>query len=123
MPAEKDAETGLPTLWRYGRRQSGNAPRARGRKSEAGGDRQPSRSPRPEKGARKKPHRKSAARHEKKIDPDSPFAALAALVPAKQPKKPQAAKPHKAEEKAPDTKPLDAPEALSENTPDTRPAE
>ena len=123
VPAEKDAETGLPTLWRYGRRHSGNAPRARGRKSEAGGDRQTSRSPRPEKGARKKPHRKPAGRHEKKIDPDSPFAALAALVPAKQPKKPQAEKPRLAEEKTPDTKPLDAPEALSEKTPEIRPSE
>jgi ATP-dependent RNA helicase SUPV3L1/SUV3 len=96
VPAEKDPETGIPTLWRYGRRQTGDAPRARGRHS---GDEQKSasesnsggaRPPRNNASGRHKPHNKSnrpPPRREKQADPDSPFAALAALIPAEKPKK------------------------------------
>ena len=82
-PAEKDPETGLPTLWRYKRRhrpegtpakpakpgprgKKAKAPRNKSKKAQPGRSRQP--------------------------DPSSPFAALAALVEPK-PEKPSAHTP------------------------------
>jgi ATP-dependent RNA helicase SUPV3L1/SUV3 len=96
--AEKDAETGLPTLWRYGRR-----PQMTERQSGEGRKSRPSR--KSEEGRAKSGPRKSAPRHKSKSrepDPDSPFAALAALIePAKPaPKKKKKRKkpsPNKAE--------------------------
>lgn len=116
--AEKDAETGLPTLWRYGRRQSREAPRARGRQSgdavaraEGAGKSPPDMRSGNRPDSRKNDSRKnanqknastrSAPRYEKKADPDSPFAALAALIPVEKPKprKPKKAKPQKTPQK------------------------
>ncbi len=115
VPAEKDPETGLPTLWRYGRRQSGNAPRARGRKSE---NNEEKRTPKAVKVKGKAPHRNPSNRREKKIDPDSPFAALAALVPPKPIKKTQTGKPQTAEGKTQEINLSVAPEATPDTTQD-----
>lgn len=88
--AEKDPETGAPTLWRYGRKRTGEPPRARGRSSGADGERSEARRP-PKKQNEKnmqgqrKTSGKSVSRRAprpSKADPDSPFAALAALMPA-----------------------------------------
>lgn len=103
VPAEKDPETGVPVLWRYGRRLSGQGPRAGGRDAGPTSERgEKSRSERPKRGG--KPSR-PAPRREKQADPDSPFAALAALMPAEAPKKKR--KPKKKKLKA-------APEAVSD---------
>jgi ATP-dependent RNA helicase SUPV3L1/SUV3 len=100
-PAEKDPETGAPTLWRYAarRRPEGEArpPRGGGRRP---GAKQGARGSRPErsdgkaatKGLRKGGRGKPPARQP---DPDSPFAALAALLPP-----PPAPKPKKKKRKA-----------------------
>jgi len=142
--AEKDPETGLPTLWRYGRRKTGEAPRARGRNSgqpegqethagKGGKGRGRSQTPHPARHDRKKSHSKSGPRHEKQADPDSPFAALAALMPAETAKpkkskpkkqKPKAPKPEKTTSDASDT-PVSAPETPNDTPPapsDTAPA-
>lgn len=89
IPAEKDPETGAPTLWRYG----GRKPPERGRTG------QPARRPRdargPAKGGRGKEargpdHRKPrSAPAPRRADPDSPFAALAVLLPEEAPKPPR----------------------------------
>lgn len=99
VPAEKDPETGVPTLWRYARRHAGAPPRARERQSggaQTGGNRPTGPKPGASEKRQKKPNRKPARRFEKKADPDSPFAALAALVPAKP--EPPAKKPAKKKE-------------------------
>lgn len=82
--AEKDDETGLPTLWRYGRRPQ------TGERQKSGGQNRGS--SRKSDGRAKSGPRKAAPRHKSKPrepDPDSPFAALAALIePSKiEPKK------------------------------------
>jgi len=91
--AEKDPETGVPTLWRYGRRKPNDASRNRSTPSESG-HRKDARSD--ERGRGKppsrrpgghKPNKKSNQRFEKQADPDSPFAALAALIPAEKSQK------------------------------------
>ncbi len=104
VPAEKDPETGAPTLWRYGgrgrpdgppapqrREGGGRPPRAQGQdRSQQGGKR-----PRPERGGKgggKPPRRDHTPT--RRIDPDSPFAALAVLLPDEKPKK-QKRKPKK----------------------------
>lgn len=82
--AEKDPETGTPTLWRYGRKRppDENKSASRHRHSESSGD------PARRKKSAKKPRRDpGGARRSKKADPDSPFAALAALIPAAKSKK------------------------------------
>ena len=104
VPAEKDPETGTPTLWRYGGRGRPDGPPPRQRRE--GGGRPPrtqgqdrpregGKRPRPERGGKgggKPPRRDhSPAR---RIDPDSPFAALAVLLPDEKPKK-QKRKPKK----------------------------
>ncbi len=100
-PAEKDPETGAATLWRYAARarpegaaqrsaapsQGGARPRkderSRGRATREGRDPASARAP----GRTERPQREAPQR---RIDPDSPFAALAALLPpARSPKPPR----------------------------------
>jgi len=89
--AETDAETGLPTLWRYGRRQqSGHSAKPSGRGdgdgARAGGKGKKGKGGRdaPDR-ARKSSNRKDR-RPQKVADPDSPFAALAVLIEPEKPK-------------------------------------
>ena len=103
VPAEYDAETGVPTFWRYGRRQYGEKAHAKGQSGKG----QSNRTVRSDgddkagKGRRKmsghgsgqgsgqgsgKGVGKPRRRQEKRADPNSPFAALAALIPAEKPK-------------------------------------
>ncbi|HPE48917.1 MAG TPA: helicase-related protein [Hyphomonas sp.] len=93
-PAEKDKETGAVTLWRYSARSrpdESGPPRGRGRQGPParGRDRSegsPSRAP----GSRSHaPQSRNAPSRSRQPDPDSPFAALAALLP------PEPAKPKK----------------------------
>ncbi|MEO1405269.1 MAG: helicase, partial [Pseudomonadota bacterium] len=74
-PAEKDPETGVPTLWRYNRRhrpdQSGGKPGGKNRKRKAQGHRP--------KGARDG-RRSHQGGRKSGHDPSSPFAALATLI-------------------------------------------
>ena len=100
--AEKDPETGAPTLWRYGRKRQANDSKPATRRRPDGQSDKPSR----RKSSDKKPRRGSdrgsgPGRRQKQADPDSPFAALAALIPAETPKK-KKPKPPKAEKPAPD---------------------
>jgi len=100
-PAEKNSETGTVTLWRYVARArpdadekpARRAPRADANKPEGAArqDRRPDNrgSQRPD---RRPDNRKSGAaqvpeRRSKPLDPDSPFAALAALLPPPKPEK------------------------------------
>lgn len=98
-PAEKDRESGAVTLWRYGARSrpEDNGP-ARGRglhetdlreKGRKSGKRDSNGAPnRPLKGARQGVGRgKNAAPRSRQPDPNSPFAALAALLPPEPPPK------------------------------------
>ncbi|MEL6324305.1 MAG: helicase-related protein [Pseudomonadota bacterium] len=76
VPAEKDPETGVPTLWRYSRRgggpsQPGHDRRKTPAKSEASGSK-----PEPKK---KSPRRSRPHPRTHTPNPDSPFAALAVL--------------------------------------------
>ncbi|MBY9066069.1 helicase [Hyphomonas sp. WL0036] len=110
-PAEKDKDTGAVTLWRYGARSrpeegqqsarpprgerpqgnrpnrqspdrpQGKGPRGDGRRPEGRGDRGPQRG-----GGR--PGQHSGPPPRKAIDPNSPFAALASLLPPPKPPKP-----------------------------------
>ena len=123
--AEKDAETGLPTLWRYGRRHT---PSRSGRStatestatestatesagSEQGAD---SRKSKRKPGRRDKPahnHKsgnRSGPRTRKTPDPDSPFAALAALIEPEKPKTPRKKKKKKARAKPPESETAEA---------------
>jgi ATP-dependent RNA helicase SUPV3L1/SUV3 len=101
-PAEKNSETGAVTLWRYVARARPDTdekparrpPRADADKPEGAPrqDRRPDNrgSQRPD---RRPDNRKSGAsqvqeRRPKPLDPDSPFAALAALLPPPKPEKP-----------------------------------
>lgn len=82
-PAEKDAETGQPTRWRYSARADGAASSrpARERRKGRRGAREPA-------GPRRKSHARPAARGTARTpDPDSPFAALAVLLPDEKPAK------------------------------------
>lgn len=88
--AEKDLETGAPVLWRYGRRQSTETTRPRGREKDKQHAPQSKRTAgRREEGVHRQTQKagpqKVRSRFEKKADPDSPFAALAALIPAEKP--------------------------------------
>ena len=101
-PAEKNAETGAVTLWRYvaRARPEGDAkpprrhpaPKPEGTPAEARPprqDRRPAR--RPDRQADRKPGGNPPARHEPRarpVDPNSPFAALAALLPPPKPARP-----------------------------------
>ena len=131
-PAEKDPETGAVKLWRFqskahleaqeqrraARKQSRPQNKSRGGPPQGGQRKRPERGsgkPRPQGGNSRRPARREP-------DPDSPFAALAALLPEKpkpkkrKPKKPkpapeQAAPEVKAETAAPEATPAPAPEA------------
>ena len=86
VAAEYDEETGVPTLWRYGRRSPpGNSPsKGRAKRDQnktLKGGRKPG-------GSNRTPRKPQA----KRIDPDSPFAALASLIPAEKPKPPKRTK-------------------------------
>ena len=93
QPAEKDPETGAPTLWRYASR---NRPDAPGRaKRERGKKPQQNRSKGPKKtqngGGNHRPARDHGGRRgqrptARQPDPNSPFAALAVLLPEDKPK-------------------------------------
>lgn len=74
VPAEKDPETGRPTLWRYGQKGARATPTSKAPKSPVG---------RREQTVRPKPAAGSAERSapRRAADPSSPFAALAALLP------------------------------------------
>ncbi len=105
-PAEKDPETGAVKLWRFQsrarleeqkkrrevRKQQDNRPSAKGPRRDGG---KPGNRPRP-KGDRR-PHS-----HQKKPDPNSPFAALAVLLPEKAAPKPKKRKPKKKKPAKPD---------------------
>lgn len=82
-PAEKDKESGVVTLWRYGAR-SNLGGRARRKSIERS----------PARGAQDKRRRQGASSREqdaerRRADPDNPFAALAALLPEDKPRKPR----------------------------------
>lgn len=78
VPAEKDPETGAPTLWRYGGRGNGQGkPGKRPDRSQPPGRKR-------QTGKRtdeRRPGRAPAASSARRPDPDSPFAALAVLLP------------------------------------------
>ena len=104
-PAEKDAETGAVTKWRYLSRHRSDGPPARGKKPAVSGSRPP-------KGKPGKPQHKS--RHQggrpaqRQPDPDSPFAALASLLPPPPPPpKPKKKKKKKPEQPAAGNKPAE----------------
>jgi len=119
-PAEKDKETGVVTLWRYGARsrpEEGGAPRGNrpprrdgGRPQGKRGDGQPSEGRGQERGGRHgqpqgRPNRGAPQPRPRQIDPNSPFAALAALLPPEPPpkkkrNKPKGPKPGKGGQKA-----------------------
>ena len=93
VPAEKDPETGAPTLWRYG----GRGPSERGPRAPQGGKGKP----KPHRGSpkgRPQQNRRPAPQRPREPDPDSPFAALAVLLPEEK-KKPKR-KPRKRKAKS-----------------------
>ncbi len=93
VPAEKDPETGTATLWRYSGRtrpDGGGRPARRGRPDQRTGARaQDHGKPRKGKGQRQSEHAGPQRGHQRsaKADPDSPFAALAVLLPEEKPRK------------------------------------
>ncbi|MEO0755217.1 MAG: helicase, partial [Pseudomonadota bacterium] len=108
QPAEKDAETGAPTKWRYASRARPDTP---------GKSKRPQRGPKPNQDKRGRPpksdngaakprrdgdrrDRRPAARQP---DPNSPFAALAVLLPEEKPKPKPRKKKKKKPAKAPAT--------------------
>ncbi|MEO0607599.1 MAG: helicase-related protein [Pseudomonadota bacterium] len=137
-PAEKDPETGAVKLWRFQSKahleaqEQRRAARSKARKTT------------PPSGPRKKPDRRSqkpraANSDRRRPDPDSPFAALAALLPdkpapKKKSRKPKAKKskapasPTPAQAAAPDaeaasaSQPMPAPDAAPSPAPGTPPA-
>lgn len=125
-PAEKDKETGAVTLWRYGARsrpedgqnqrqgqtrppregrpegQRPNRPQAEGQRHKGG--------PRPPRGDGRtggRPDQRGGPPARKVADPDSPFAALASLLPPPKPprppkqKKPKLERPQAGQQAAP----------------------
>lgn len=99
--AEKDAETGLPVLWRYGRRQQNTdpgSPKAKGPRGNKGNGGGPDRGRK--SGAR--PNRNKGKSATKQADPDSPFAALAVLIEPEKPKPPKKKKPKKRKQNKPE---------------------
>ncbi|WP_084420939.1 helicase-related protein [Henriciella litoralis] len=121
-PAEKDPETGAVTLWRYlSRNRQDGPPRGKRPQGKPGG-RPPKGKPsgnRPQRGGGRPNPR------EKQPDPDSPFAALASLLPpAKAPKPPRKKKKSKAKQ-APEAaaKPENEAAPPADKTPESPPAE
>ncbi|MGB3624449.1 MAG: helicase, partial [Henriciella sp.] len=100
-PAEKDEETGAVTKWRFLSRHRTDSGPPRGRKP-AGG--KPGNRPPKGKGGKSQARQQSRpggrGPREKQADPDSPFAALASLLPP-----PPAPKPKKKKKKKPAAKP------------------
>lgn len=102
-PAEKDEETGAVTKWRFLSRHRTDSGPPRGKKTAGAG--KPGNRPPKGKGGKPRHQGRPAGRgpREKQPDPDSPFAALASLLPPPPPppkpkpkkkkKKPAAAKP------------------------------
>ncbi|RCL90200.1 helicase-related protein [Hyphomonas sp.] len=115
-PAEKDKETDAVTLWRYASRarpegrSEGGRPPQRGRDQNAGGKGPKGpRGPKQQGGGGRSNSR--SAPQSRQPDPDSPFAALAALLP--EPK--QAANKPKKKKRKPKPKP----DAAAESAADT----
>lgn len=115
-PAEKDPETGAVTLWRFQSKahveaqEQRRAARQQARKQgQKGGPRK-----KPERGSGKPRHQGGGNRRppRREPDPDSPFAALAALLPDKPKPQPKKRKPKKPKTEA------TAPAADSAATPD-----
>ncbi|WP_300377134.1 helicase-related protein [Henriciella sp.] len=114
-PAEKDEETGAVTKWRYLARHRGEGgphknkpaggkpPKGKGGKAKTGG----------------KPQ--SRASHARQPDPDSPFAALASLLPPPPPPKPKKKKKKKSAQKAAPPSQPEGSELKSGSEPDTSP--
>ncbi|MEL6781875.1 MAG: helicase, partial [Pseudomonadota bacterium] len=90
-PAEKDKETGAVSLWRYAARSrpdgDGRKPRTnRPQGNKAEGDR-PDRKPRRDGASgHRSPQQRGGKPPQRRADPDSPFAALAVLLPEDKPK-------------------------------------
>ncbi|MEO0466935.1 MAG: helicase-related protein [Pseudomonadota bacterium] len=107
QPAEKDPETGAPTLWRYASRSRpdmpGRARKPRGDKPDQ--DRQGRGAPSGKRDHKRdeggKAQRRNQRPQQRRPDPNSPFAALAVLLPDEKPK----AKPRKKKKKKPAAKP------------------
>jgi ATP-dependent RNA helicase SUPV3L1/SUV3 len=78
-PAEKDKETNAVLLWRYAAKRRPDASPAKNPRSHQKPDRGGSKSQRPQRGSRKPGARQP--------DPNSPFAALSALLPPPPPEK------------------------------------
>ena len=114
-PAEKDKETDAVTLWRYasrarpeGRSEGGRPQRGRDQNAGGKGPKGP-RGPKQQGGGGRSNSR--SAPQSRQPDPDSPFAALAALLP--EPKR-AASKPKKKKRK-----PKPKPDAAAESAADT----
>ncbi|MEM9054714.1 MAG: helicase, partial [Pseudomonadota bacterium] len=123
-PAEKDPETGAVKLWRFQSKahieaqEQRRTARKEARKAHAkGGQRK-----RQERQGGKSRHSGGQTRRPapRQPDPDSPFAALAALLPDKPKPKPKKRKPKKPKPKSPDVSQQTAPEA-SADTPAAEP--
>lgn len=107
-PAEKDPETGAVTLWRFQSKAHLDA------QAQRRADRKTARSKPKPSGPRKSPDRSGrkprpnphAGRNQRRQpDPDSPFAALAALLPEKSEPKPSEPKPKKRKPRKPKPQP------------------
>ena len=119
-PAEKDKETGAVTLWRYASRarpEEGGAARGprqggqRGGEKPEGGRSQGGRGPKGPRGGKPQGGRHQGGNRggaPKQADPDSPFAALAVLLPEK---KSAPSKPKKKKKKPRDGQDGGAPKA------------
>ncbi|MEM1149905.1 MAG: helicase, partial [Pseudomonadota bacterium] len=108
VPAEKDPETGVPTLWRYAarsRQQGDGGPQRRDRRDARTGSMGPGGRGKPHKGDTRRQSDRSAPRRRpeqrKQADPNSPFAALAVLLPEEKPKPKKKRKPKKKSAAAP----------------------
>jgi ATP-dependent RNA helicase SUPV3L1/SUV3 len=99
-PAEKDPETGVVTLWRYLSRNRQDGP-PRGRPGTR--DNKPGAPPRGKGGPRKGPKGPpKRGPQQRQPDPDSPFAALASLLPPPPPPKPKKKKKQPAKAPSPE---------------------
>ncbi len=101
-PAQKDPETGAPTLWRYAARARADVPGQKQRGARP--PRKDQESTRKPKSSGEKPRgrpRQVAGSDNRRPDPDSPFAALAVLIePKPEPRPAKKRKPRKRKKKA-----------------------
>ena len=107
-PAEKDPETGAVTLWRFQSKAHVEAQEQRraARKDARNSQRKGGGRNKPDRGSGKPRHSgQNRGPKRREPDPDSPFAALAALLPEKQKPAPKKRKPRKSK---PAPKPADA---------------